>query len=893
MAARAGQPSAVPAAPIPQSTYRLQLQPGFGFADAAGIAGYLATLGVTHAYLSPILQAAPGSVHGYDVVDHSRVSADLGGEGAFRDMVAQFRRHGLGVIADIVPNHMAIPIPESLNRQFWSVLRDGDGSPFAHWFDIDWAAGGGRLLLPILAGPLAGCLGDLAVGADGPDGPVLRYQEHVLPVRPGTEHLPLPDLTAAQHYRLAGWRSAATELNWRRFFDVTSLIAVRVEDEDVFAATHGLLLRLMDEGLIDGLRVDHPDGLADPRGYLDRLAKATGGAWVVTEKILTRTEKLPQDWRCAGTTGYDALGAVGGLFLDPGGAGPLTTAYTRFTEGTPRFADVAETAKRQVIRHNLAAEVYRLTRLLTHARIPKLTGLSFTDLHAVLTELLTAFPVYRAYVVPGEPPPTASAGFVAAAAASARHRLPPRLRPALAVVAALALGKASGPGLGPSEGRSPGLAGPGPRDEVARAAGHRGVPGHGVRGLGPGETERSPGLAGPRPRDEVARAAGHRGAPGGRSPGLAEFIVRFQQTCGPLMAKGVEDTAFYRWPRLAALNEVGGDPGRLGLSTAEFHAFAGRLARDWPATMTTLSTHDTKRQEDVRARLAVLAEIPEDWAAEVARWRGLARSLTGGQGPEPSIEYLLWQTLVGAWPVSSARIASYLVKAMREAKTRTSWTDPDEGYESAALVFTEAVLGDPGLTAAIAAFAARIAPDARVNSLGAKLVQLTMPGVADVYQGCELTGFSLVDPDNRRPVYYSVRWALLEALDAGSPAADLDAEKLLVTSRALRLRRDHPDWFCGGYAPVTADGPAAGHVAAFRRGDAIIVATRLPIGLRQRGGWADTALDVPAGRWQDVLTGAAHTGPRPLLSDILGRGGGVRASSALRLPVAILIPADA
>jgi malto-oligosyltrehalose synthase len=820
----------VPAASAPQSSYRLQLQPGFGFADAAGIAAYLASLGVTHAYLSPILQAAPGSVHGYDVVDHSRVSADLGGESALRDMVAEFRRHGLGVIADIVPNHMAIPIPESLNRQFWSVLRDGPGSPFAHWFDIDWQTGGGRLLLPILARPLAGCLGDLRVDADGPDGPVLRYHEHVLPVRPGTERLPLPDLTAAQHYRLAGWRAGATELNWRRFFDVTSLIAIRVEDEDVFTATHGLLLRLLDEGLIDGLRVDHPDGLADPRGYLDRLAKATDGAWVVTEKILTGTEKLPRDWRCSGTTGYDALGAVGGLFLDPAGAGPLTTTYTRFTEGTPRFADVAETAKRQVIRHGLAAEVYHLTRLLTHARIPKLTGLSFTDLHAVLTELLTAFPVYRAYVVPGEPPAATSAGFVAAAAASARHRLPPRLRPALAVVAALVLGRATDAG-----------------------------------------------------RQHF------------------EFIVRFQQTCGPVMAKGVEDTAFYRWPRLAALNEVGGDPGRLGLGTAEFHAFAGRLARDWPATMTTLSTHDTKRQEDVRARLAVLAEIPGDWAAAVTGWHDLARSLTGGQGPEPSTEYLLWQTLVGAWPVSSGRIANYLVKAMREAKTRTSWTDPDEGYESAALAFAEAVLGEPALTTAIAAFVGRIAPDARVNSLGTKLVQLTMPGVADVYQGCELTGFSLVDPDNRRPVRYSVRWALLDALDAGSPAADLDAEKLLVTSRALRLRRDHPDWFSGGYAPVAAGGQAAAHVVAFQRGHAIIVATRLPAGLRQRGGWADTALDVPEGRWRDVLTGAAHHGPRPLLSDILGRGGGVRASfgrgggvgadTALRLPVAILIPA--
>ena len=294
-------------APIPQSTYRLQLQPGFGFADAAQIAGYLAGLGVTHAYLSPILQAMPGSAHGYDVVDHSRLSARLGGEGGFRDMVASFRRYGLGVIVDVVPNHMAIGAPESLNRQFWSVLRDGPGSAYAHWFDIDWQAQRGRVLLPILAGPLGDCISDLAVDHGGPDGTVLLYHGHVLPVRPGTEDLPLADLADAQHYRLAGWRAAATELNWRRFFDVTSLIAVRVEDEDVFAATHGLLLGLMAEGLIDGLRVDHPDGLADPRGYLDRLAKATGGAWVACEKILTGAEELPADWRCAGTTGYDAL----------------------------------------------------------------------------------------------------------------------------------------------------------------------------------------------------------------------------------------------------------------------------------------------------------------------------------------------------------------------------------------------------------------------------------------------------------------------------------------------------------------------------------------------------------------------------------------------------------
>jgi (1->4)-alpha-D-glucan 1-alpha-D-glucosylmutase len=858
--ARRGQPSAVPATPAPQSSYRIQLQPGFGFADAAGIAGYLAALGVTHVYLSPILQAAPGSAHGYDVVDHARLSDGLGGEAAFRAMVAEFRRHGLGVIADIVPNHMSIAAPESLNRQFWSVLRDGRGSPFAHWFDIDWAAQDGRLLLPVLAGPLESCLGDLAVDHTGPDGPVLRYHEHVLPVRPGTAGLPLPDLAAAQHYRLAGWRAAATELNWRRFFDITSLIAVRAEDEDVFAATHGLLLRLMAEGLIDGLRVDHPDGLADPRGYLDRLAKATGGAWVVTEKILAGTEELPPDWRCAGSTGYDALGMAGGLFLDPAGAAPLTAAYTAFTGDKRDFAEVAETAKRETARGALAAEVRRLARTAAGSGDPALAGLDHGDLVTVLTELLAAFPVYRAYVVPGEPPPATSAGYVAAAAARAAARLPARLRPALAAVAALALGEPPGSG-------GPGSRSPGP-------AGHRGVPGG-----------RSPGLARPRPGDEGTGPVGHRGVPGGRSPGPAlrdEFMVRFQQTCGPVMAKGVEDTAFYRWSRLAALNEVGGEPDRFGTGPGEFHAFAARLARDWPATMTTLSTHDTKRQEDVRARLAVLAEIPGEWAAEVARWHGLAVALTGGRHPEPGTEYLLWQTLAGAWPVGYERAAGYLTKAMREAKTATSWQRPDEEYEAGALAFTAAVLGDPGLSGRIAAFAGRIAAAARVNSLGAKLVQLTMPGTADVYQGCELAGFALVDPDNRRLVDYQRRRALLAGLDAGTPADGLDAEKLLVTSRALRLRRDHPDWYAGGYAPVPAAGPAAGHVLAFRRGQAITVATRLPAGLRRRGGWAGTTLEVPPGRWRDVLTGAAHTGPRPLLSDI-----------EIRLPVALLVPAGA
>ncbi len=817
---------------VPASTYRLQLREGFGFAEAAGLAGYLAGLGVTHLYLSPILQAAPGSAHGYDVVDHSRVSADLGGEEAFRAMVSRLRRHGLSVVVDVVPNHMARPAPEWLNAQLWSVLRHGRESPFASWFDIDWDAADGRLLLPVLAGPAEECLGDLAVAATPDHGPVLRYLDHALPLRDGTEGLPLPVLLDEQHYRLADWHDAAARLNYRRFFDVDSLMAIRVEDPAVFAASHRVLLRLYAEGLIDGLRIDHPDGLADPGGYLRRLAEATGGAWVVVEKILARDERLPA-WRCAGTTGYDTLALVGGLFTDPAGDAPLTAEYVRFTGGPRRFAGVERDAKRFIAGGTFAAELSRLVRVLGRAGCPALGGFTAADLREVLIAMLAHFGVYRAYLTPGQPPPPAAAGAVTAAADSARAELDPRLHPAVEAVRAALLG------LG---GMTGGAARPAPG-----------------------------GTALPSPAARAARA---------------ELTVRFCQTTGPVLAKGVEDTAFYRWSRLVSLNEVGGSPDQLGIDPARFHAAAGRLAAAWPATMTTLSTHDTKRQEDVRARLAVLAERPRQWADAVARWHGMAMALPAAaaaaaiRAPEPDTEYLMWQTLAGTWPIDGERLRGYLTKAMREAKTRTSWTEPDTGYESAVLELAAAVLADRHLTAAIGGFVAAIAPDARANSLGAKLVQLTMPGVADVYQGCELAGFALVDPDNRRPVDYRRRRALLAALDAGEPPAGLDAEKLLVTSRALRLRRAHPGWFAGSYDPLAAEGGAARHVVAFARGGhAVTVATRLPVGLRRRGGWADTALPLPGAGWRDVLTGDRYPGRRPPLAELTGR-----------LPVALLVP---
>jgi (1->4)-alpha-D-glucan 1-alpha-D-glucosylmutase len=838
---------------LPASTYRLQLTPEFGFADAADQAGYLAELGITHAYLSPILQAAPGSRHGYDVIDHSRIAAELGGEDGFRYLAARFGRSGIGLVVDVVPNHMSVPEPEYLNRQLWSVLSSGQQSPHAHWFDIDWEAGGGQLLLAVLSRPLQECLDELRLSRLGElpgatefsyddDARVLRYQGHVLPVRPGTETMPLPELLAAQFYRLDSWRAAATELNWRRFFDISSLIAIRVEEPDVFAATHGLLLGLVAEGLIDGLRIDHPDGLADPRGYLRQLATAASGSWIVAEKILAADEELPLDWPCAGTTGYDALAAVGEVFTSSDGSRQLGTEYARFGGGPSDFATAARTAKRETAGQQLSAEVSRLARLLGRIGDPVLDSVSAGDLHTILAELLAALGVYRAYVVPGEAPPATSVAQVGAAAAAARVQLPARLHPAADQVVALLLG---------------------------------------------------------------------RGVDAGRRPARDDLIIRFQQTCAAVQAKGVEDTAAYRWTRLVSANEVGADPDHPGRSPAEFHRFARRLAGAWPIGMTTLSTHDTKRQEDVRARLAVLAESPEAWAREVTIWHGRASELAGGPRIDAPSEYLMWQTLVGAWPIDADRLASYLRKAMREAKLTTSWTEPDATYEAAVLGLARLALADSEIAERIAAFVAWIAPDAAANSIGAKLAQLTMPGVPDTYQGCELAGLSLVDPDNRRPVDFDRRQLMLASLrpaeqdGASGPAGldgpgdpsglidlattdGLDAAKLLVTSGALRLRREHPDWFAADYQPLTGIGPARAHALAFcRGGQAITVATRLPGQLRRSGGWRDTAIALPPGRWVDVLTGAEYGH-----AAVSKRERSMLADLTRRLPVALLARAE-
>ncbi|UGQ13777.1 malto-oligosyltrehalose synthase [Yinghuangia sp. ASG 101] len=770
-----------PAVPtVPTSTYRLQLQPGFGFAEAAEAVPYLASLGVGHLYLSPILRAAPGSGHGYDVIDHSRVSPELGGEAGFRALAGAAAAHGLGIVVDIVPNHMAVPAPESLNRQFWSVLEHGRDSPYAHWFDIDWEAGGGRILLPVLAAPPDEVLGRLRV-EDG----TLRYRDHVFPLRDGTAALPPREALEAQHYRLADWREGDARGNYRRFFTITSLIGLRQEDPSVFAATHEVILRLVRDGLVQGLRVDHPDGLADPRGYLRRLrAGVPESTWIVVEKILTGHEALPGDWPCAGTTGYDVLRRVDGVFTDRAGASALRALHHEATGAAePGFRTVAQTAKREVLDTALATEVARLERALDRA------GRHDPDAGEALRALLAAVPAYRPYVVPGEQPPPEAVTLLGAALTQVPGRLAVTAR------------------------------------RIADAA------------------------------------LGH-------DP---EFAVRFAQVASAVAAKGVEDRAFYRWYVLGSLNEVGGEPDEVGLGVEEFHDHARMLHARWPGTMTALSTHDTKRSEDVRARLAVLAEIPGEWAAAVREWNKAARRHRDDEAAAPAPDrfdtYLLWQTLVGAWPIGPDRMKAYLRKAMREAARSTSWTAPDTAYEQASDDFVDAVLTDRAILASTQTFVKRLIEPSRAVALGAKLIQLTMPGVPDVYQGGEGVLRTLVDPDNRAPVDFRAAAARLARVDAGDVSGGLDAEKALVTSRVLRWRRRAPEAFgpgdAGRYAAVHAHGDAAGHVLGLRRGPAVALATRLPVGLAARGGWGDTRLDLRKGTWTDVLTGRriAHDAP--------------------------------
>jgi len=744
---------------IPTSTYRVQVQPGFTLAETADLVPYLERLGVGAVYTSPLLAAAPGSTHGYDVVDPTRANPELGGEQARLSLVAAVRAAGLGLILDLVPNHMSVEVPAA-NPWWWDVLTHGRESRYATYFDIDWSRG--PILLPIL--------GDV-VELELRDGQ-LAYYDHEFPVAPGTgEGTPL-EVHERQHYRLVHWRRGNAELTYRRFFDITTLAAVRVEDPDVFAATHAEVLRWAEAGEIDGLRIDHPDGLADPGGYFRQLRSRMDG-WLVVEKILAAGEELPASWPVHGSTGYDALRQVCGVFVDPAGEAVLTELAA-----TPDFAAEEARSRRLITSRSLVAEMRRIAALVPG-----------TPPEAV-AELMTAFPVYRSYL------PEGLAHWQEAVDRARTAR--PDLATALSTL-----------------------------DKAVRED----------------------------PQGELA--------------------TRIQQTSGMVVAKGDEDTAFYRFPRLTALNEVGGAPGRFGVPVAEFHASAAAREAGWPASMTTLSTHDTKRSEDVRARIAVLAELAPEFATAVRGWsarRGL---------PEPTLDLLAWQSLVGAWPITPERLGAYLDKAAKESKVRTSWVDHDEPFEQAVADWPAAVLGDEELRAEVEAFVERVRLPGWSNALGQKLLQLAGPGVPDVYQGSELWDLSLVDPDNRRPVDYATRESLLARLEEGwlPEVDDTGAAKLHVVRTVLRLRRERPALFTG-YRPLTADGPTADHVVAFTRTGVTAVATRLPVGL-SRTGWQDTVLALPPGRWIDHLTQRPVPGIAPL-ADLLDQ-----------YPVALLVKEDA
>ncbi|WP_244930922.1 malto-oligosyltrehalose synthase [Nocardioides sp. W7] len=772
----------------PTSTYRLQISADLDLFEAARLLPYLHDLGADWVYLSPILEAEPGSTHGYDVIRHDRVDPARGGEEGLAALSAEARRLGMGVLVDIVPNHVGVATPAE-DPWWWDVLKHGRQAEHAPAFDIDWDAAGQRLRLPVVGdddqaddrAPI-----DHLSLVEGADGLELHYWDQAFPVAPGTAdglHDDPQQVHDRQHYQLVSWHLADDGLNYRRFFAVNTLAAVRVEEPEVFDDTHVEIRRWFDEGLVDGLRVDHPDGLRDPGGYLRDLASLTGGAYVLVEKILEPGERLPSSWETAGTTGYDALAHIDRVLTDPAGQKPLDDLEARLRGGPVDWAEMIHDTKREVADGILNSEVRRIVRELRR-HLPVVHAFRAED---AVAELFACFGVYRSYLPEGRE-------HLEHAFTEARRR-----RPDLAVTF----------------------------DQL------------------------EPWL---------------------HDPDLAA-AKRFQQTSGMVMAKGVEDCAFYRYSRLTSLNEVGGDPSVFALDVTGFHEQLAERQRDWPHAMTTLSTHDTKRGEDVRARITALAELPEAWESALESLLSLVPV------PDPGFGSLLWQAVLGAWPADRDRLHGYAEKAMREAGDRTTWTEPDSSYEEAVHAAVDAAFDSDEVRAVVDGLLEQVVLPGWSNALAAKLLALTIPGVPDVYQGSELWEQSLVDPDNRRWVDFEARRSILGsgAWTAPTPAVDdAGTAKLHVTATSLRLRRDRPELFTS-YDAVAASGPAADHVIAFDRGGALAVATRLPVGLAARGGWDATTLELPPGRWTDALGSWSGSGSAPL-AEVLAD-----------LPVALLV----
>lgn len=859
---------------IPSATYRLQFNAQFTLADARRIASYLARLGITDLYASPILRPRKGSLHGYDIIDATTLNPALGNDDDFTELTGELDRHGLGFLLDIVPNHMAA----THENAWWaSVLENGPQSRYHHYFDITWRDD--KVLLPILGRPYGETLdaAELKLGFDA-EGFFIAYWDKRLPLAPRSypmvlrecvDALPkedvaielrelvendtvltnsrflkdtltrmqgewpalrdalanaierfnrdreaLDDLLEAQWYRLAYWRIASETINYRRFFDVTDLVGLCIENPEVFDARNKRVLEWVQEGQVTGLRIDHIDGLHDPENYLTKLQLRMGGElYVVVEKILAHGETLPRSFRVAGTTGYDFTDTANAVFVDPTGLGTLTDFYRDFTGIATEFEDVVYQRKKQVIHDLFTGEMRALADHLGTLAVADRNARDFapSELSSALIEITACLPVYRTYIRE-HPVPDADRAFLRRAIDEARRRAGGAVDERLFHFIEMVLFLEPPPYI---------------------------------------EQERDKWKA---------------------------FVMRWQQFTGPVMAKGVEDTAFYNFNRLVSLNEVGGGPGRSSDfdPVADLHARNERIARDWPLTMNATSTHDTKRSEDVRARISVLSEIPDGWARAVRRWSRMNAALRRGEVPHPNEELLIYQTLIGAWPIDAERLSQYLEKAAREAKTHTSWLMPNEAYESALKDFAASLLSSNEFLASFARVQKRVAFHGFLNSLAQVVLKAMSPGVPDFYQGTELWDYSLVDPDNRRPVDYDARIAALESLDSSDPATLLrqwpdGRVKMFVTTRCLFVRARHAEVFrSGAYAALDA-GPNA---LAFTRGPVLIVVPRLttqlvkPPQLPVGEVWTDRTLALP-GTWRNAFTGEVVEGSTLPLRDLL------------------------
>jgi len=869
----------------PKSTYRLQLHKDFTFDDAAGIADYLRQLGISHVYCSPYLQAAPGSNHGYDVVDHQHVNDELGGATAHKRFCDKLGETGLGQVLDIVPNHMSLG-PE--NHYWWDVLENGTSSRYASFFDIDWQPQEERLrdkvLVPILADQYGRVLqaggikvlrrnSRFLVEAAGQKFPVspptltgilVRAAEYA---KSDTLHflassygrLPVPefwdrrlimtrhrdktvlnamlgrlcaeepnacevidksvkelngnqdaldDFLSQQNYRLSYWKTADQQLGYRRFFDVNTLIGLRMEREHVFEETHALILEWLKAGVIDGVRVDHPDGLRDPLEYFIRLRKAAPEAWIVAEKILEPGEFLRESWPVEGTSGYDFLNVALNLLVKQDGMAELTRVYAEFTGQSTDFSSIAHDRKLGVTQEALGSDVNRLASIFVNICESNRNQRDYTraEIRRAIREVAACFKVYRTYVVPVREEITAEDRDVITAAT-----------------------------------------------ECAKSS----------------RTDIDGGLFDFLRDVLTMQIAGKQ---------ETEFVMRFQQFTSPVMAKGVEDTAFYCYNRLTAMNEVGGDPARDGSTIEEFHAYCAKMQATHPLTMTTLSTHDTKRSEDVRARMAVLSEIPEAFAAAIARWSDHTarhREADGQSDIDRGTEYFYYQTLIGAWPITPERAQAYMQKAMREAKEHTTWVANNKQYEDALSAFIEKTLADANFVSEVETFVAGIKRAGWINSLAQTLLKHTAPGVPDLYQGNEIWDLSLVDPDNRRAVDYKARRAALKQVHSLSIAGIMEhmddgLPKLYLVHRALTTRRERPEWFdeTAGYTPIVAKGKKSDHCIAFQRGNSVVaVVPRWSMTLNND--WGNTAIEVPRGDWLNRMTGERLKAGRVVLANLL------------------------